>query len=231
VPQNPERVGAIIAAAGSGQRMGGVDKLFALLAGEPVLAHTLRAFQTCSAIDEIVLVLSPKNLAQGKLLVEERGWWKVNEVCIGGAERHDSVREGLGRLKGCEWVVIHDGARPLVSQQLINCGLDEAKDCGAAVAAVPVKDTLKIVGPRLEVERTPNRSSFWAVQTPQVFRYDLIRDAYSRPQAPAVDDAVLVERLGHKVKVYKGSYDNLKITTQEDLAIAEVILQRRSSFQ
>ncbi|MDP2660487.1 MAG: 2-C-methyl-D-erythritol 4-phosphate cytidylyltransferase [Dehalococcoidia bacterium] len=231
MPHNPGRVGSVIVAAGSGERMGGADKLFAPLAGEPVLAHTLRAFHACGAIDEIVLVLSPKNLAQGRLLVEQRGWWKVNEICLGGAERQDSVREGLARLKGCEWVVIHDGARPLVSQQLIICGLEEARDCGAAIAAVPVKDTLKVVGPRLEVERTPDRSSLWAVQTPQVFRYDLIWDAYTRSQAPAPDDAVLVERLGHKVKVYMGSYDNLKITTQEDLAIAETLLQRRSASQ
>ncbi|MDO8691512.1 MAG: 2-C-methyl-D-erythritol 4-phosphate cytidylyltransferase [Dehalococcoidia bacterium] len=229
MPQNPERAGAVIVAAGRGERMGGVDKLFALLAGEPVLAHTLRAFHACGAIDEIVLVLSPKNLAQGRLLVEERAWWKVNEICPGGAERQDSVREGLARLKGCEWVVIHDGARPLVSQQLICCGIEEARDCGAAVAAVPVKDTVKIVGPRMEVEKTLNRSTLWAVQTPQVFRYDLIWDAYARPPAPAPDDAVLVERLGHKVKVYMGSYNNLKITTQEDLAIAETLIQRRSA--
>jgi 2-C-methyl-D-erythritol 4-phosphate cytidylyltransferase len=99
------------------------------------------------------------------------------------------------------------------------------------VAAVPVKDTLKVVNPGLEVEETPNRSTLWAVQTPQVFRYQLIWDAYARSQAPASDDASLMERLGHRVKVYMGSYDNIKITTQEDLAIAEVLLQRKGPAQ
>jgi len=217
--------------AGRGERMGGTDKIFALLSGEPVLAHTLRAFHSSQAIDEIVLVLSKKNLRQGRELIEKQGWWKVRQVCLGGAERQDSVREGLARLSGCEWVVIHDGARPLVSHSLITSGLKEARDKGAAIAAVPVKDTLKVVNPGLEVEDTPNRSTLWAVQTPQVFRYDLIWEAYSRPQDPAPDDAVLIERLGHRVKVYMGSYDNIKITTQEDLVIAETFLQRKAKVQ
>ncbi len=219
----------MIVAAGRGERMGQVDKLFARLAGEPVLSHTLRAFHTCSVVEEIALVLNPRNLQQGRRLVEDQGWWKVRHICLGGELRQDSVREGLARLSGCEWVIIHDGARPLVSHQLIHCGLKEAKDRGAAVAAVPVKDTLKVVNPGLEVEETPNRSTLWAAQTPQVFRYQLIWDAYSHPQAPAPDDAVLMERLGHRVKVYMGAYDNIKITTQEDLAIAEALLQRKGT--
>lgn len=223
-----ERVGAVIIAAGRSQRMGELDKVFASLANEPVLSHTLRVFHTCPAVEEIALVLSPKNLQQGRRLVEEQGWWKVRHICLGGERRQDSVREGLARLSGCEWVVIHDAARPLVSHHLILCGLNEARERGAAIAAVPVKDTLKVVGPGLEVEDTPNRSTLWAVQTPQVFRYHLIWEAYSQPQAPATDDAVLMERLGHRVKVYMGSYDNIKITTQEDLAIAEALLQKRA---
>ena len=209
--------------------MGGLDKVFALLAGEPVLSHTLRVFHTCPVIEEIALVLNPQNLQRGRRLVEEQGWWKVRHICLGGERRQDSVREGLARLDGCRWVVIHDAARPLVSHRLIQCGLKEAQERGAAVAAVPVKDTLKVVNPGLEVESTPNRSTIWAVQTPQVFRYQLIWKAYDQPQAPAPDDAVLMERLGHRVKVYMGSYDNIKITTQEDLAVAEALLQRKGT--
>ncbi|MDP2935143.1 MAG: 2-C-methyl-D-erythritol 4-phosphate cytidylyltransferase [Dehalococcoidia bacterium] len=231
VPRPKEKVCAVIVAAGRGERMGDMDKLFAPLAGEPVLSLTLRAFHTCPVIEEIVLVLNPHNLQRGRRLVEEQGWWKVMHICLGGERRQDSVREGLARINGCDWVVIHDGARPLVSHQLILCGLQEAQDRGAAVAAVPVRDTLKVVNPGLEVEETPNRSTLWAVQTPQVFRYQLIWDAYARSQAPASDDASLIERLGHRVKVYMGSYDNIKITTQEDLAIAEVLLQRKGPSQ
>lgn len=211
--------------------MGGVDKIFATLAGEPVLSHTLRTFHTLPDIGEIVLVLSRHNLQKGRRLVEEQGWWKVRHICLGGERRQDSVQEGLARLGGCEWVVIHDGARPLVSHRLIVCGLNEAYDRGAAIAAVPAKDTLKIVNSGLEVEDTPNRSLIWAVQTPQVFRHQLIIRAYAQPQADAVDDAVLIERLGHRVKVYMGSYDNIKITTKEDLAIAEALLQKRGTTQ
>ncbi|MDP2726960.1 MAG: 2-C-methyl-D-erythritol 4-phosphate cytidylyltransferase [Dehalococcoidia bacterium] len=224
-------MGAVIVAAGRGERMGGVDKVFALLAGEPVLSHTLRTFHTSPLVEEIALVLNSRNLERGRRLVEEQGWWKVRHICLGGERRQDSVREGLARLSECEWVIIHDAARPLVSHHLILCGLNEARERGAAIAAVPVKDTLKVVGPELEVVGTPNRSTLWAVQTPQVFRYKLIWEAYAQPQGSAPDDAALIERLGHRVKVYMGSYDNIKITTQEDLAIAEALLRKRITAQ
>ncbi len=227
--EKSERVAAVIVAAGRGQRMGGVDKVLAELAGQPILAHSLAVFETCTAIDEIVLVLSERNLEQGRRLVEDRGWSKVQSICTGGEERQDSVREGLLRLNGPAWVVIHDGARPLVTEYLILCGLKEARERGAAVAAVPVKDTLKVVGSDLEVESTPDRSTLWAVQTPQIFRYDLIREAYAHAKEPAPDDAVLIERMGHRVRVFMGSYDNIKITTPEDLVVAEALMKRRNS--
>ena len=220
-------MGAVIVAAGESQRMGGVDKVMALLGGKPVLAQIINVFQSCNSIDQIVVVLSEQNLELGKRLVAEQGWSKVTDVCPGGQRRQDSVVAGLSRLKDCHWVVIHDGARPLVTEDLISRGLTEAKETGAAVAAVPVTDTIKVVGDDRIVRQTPPRQNLWAVQTPQVFGYHIIAEAYRRANGEVTDDASLVEQLGGKVKLYMGSYDNIKITTPDDLVLAEVLWQKR----
>jgi 2-C-methyl-D-erythritol 4-phosphate cytidylyltransferase len=128
-------------------------------------------------------------------------------------------------LKDCHWVVIHDGARPLVTEALIKDGLEAAEESGAAVAAVPVTDTIKLAGDDGFVMGTPPRKSLWAVQTPQVFRFDIITEAHSKAKGMATDDAALVERLGYKVKLYMGSYDNTKITTPGDLTLVEILLK------
>jgi len=221
------KAGAVIVAAGGSQRMGGVDKVLALLGGEPVLARTIDAFQNSSSIDQIVIVLSEPNLEPGKRLVAERGWSKVTEVCLGGRRRQDSVVAGLSRLKDCHWVVIHDGARPLVTEDLISRGLAEAGTTGAAVAAVPVTETIKVAGEDRIVHQTPPRQNLWAVQTPQVFRYPMIAEAYRQAKGEVTDDASLVEQLGYRVKLYMGAYDNIKITTPDDLALAEVLWHKR----
>ena len=220
-------MGAVIVAAGGSQRMGGVDKVFAQLGGKPVLARIIDVFQNCSYIDQIVVVLSEQNLELGKRLVAEGGWSKVTDVCPGGQRRQDSVIAGLSRLKDCHWVVIHDGARPLLTEDLISCGLNEARETGAAVAAVPVTDTIKAAGDDRIVRQTPPRQNLWAVQTPQVFGYHIIAEAYRRANGEVTDDASLVEQLGGKVKLYMGSYDNIKITTPDDLVLAEVLWQKR----
>ena len=220
------KVGAIIAAAGSGRRMGGVDKAFAYLNGRPIISWTVEVFQRCDVIHQIVIVLREQNLEWGCRLVEEQGWDKVTEVCAGGCRRQDSVAVGLSKLIDCDWVVIHDGARPLVSADLVRRGLAEAQDSGAAVAAVPVKDTIKLSGADGMVQETLWRQSLWAVQTPQVFRFDIIAEAYRQAKDEVTDDAALVEQLGYKVKLYMGSYDNIKVTTPEDLALAEVLWHR-----
>ena len=221
------RVGAIIVAAGTSGRMGGIDKVFALVGEEPLLARAVSVFQDCPYIDNIVIVVARKSLAHGRKLAKESGWDKVVAVCPGGLRRQDSVREGLKRLSDCDWVVIHDGARPCVSADLIERGLIAARDTCAAIAGVPVKDTIKVVSRRRLVQQTPDRHSLWAAQTPQVFRYDLIAEAYRQMDGEVTDDAALVERLGHKVEVYMGSHRNIKVTTPDDLAIAEVLLQER----
>ena len=221
-----QKVGAVIVAAGSSQRMGGVDKVLALLGGKPILARVIDAFQGCNLIDQIVVVLSRQNLERGRRFVAEQRWSKVTDVCAGGRRRQDSVAAGLSRLGHCHWVVIHDGARPLVTAGLIDRGLEAAAETGAAVAAVPVTDTIKVAGDDKIVHQTPLRQNLWAVQTPQVFRFDIIAKAYHQAKGEVTDDASLVEQLGYRVKLYMGSYDNIKVTTPDDLALAEILWQK-----
>jgi len=220
-----QKVGAIIVAAGESRRMGGVDKVFALLNGKAVLTRVVDVFQRCSSIDQIVVVLNQQKLKPGQQLVAEQGWSKVTDVCPGGDRRQDSVVAGLSRLSHCSWVVIHDGARPLVTEDLIERGLEAATETGAAVAAVPVIDTIKVVGDNRFVRETLTRQHLWAVQTPQVFRFDIIVEAHRQAKGDVTDDATLVEQLGYRVKLYMGSYDNIKVTTPDNLALAEVLWQ------
>jgi len=221
-----KRVCAIIAAGGSSRRMGEVDKLFALLVDKPVLAHVLDTFEGCKSIDRIVVVVSRENLKKTETLVTGISWPKVSDVIIGGTRRQDSVANGLAKLSDCDWVVIHDGARPMVTPQLIQDGLEAAKESGAAIAAIPVKDTIKLADQNGFVLGTPPRANLWQVQTPQVFRYDILTKAYRNLTEDVTDDAVLVERAGIRVKLYPGDENNLKITTPLDLAVAEALLKR-----
>ena len=208
--------------------MGEVDKIFAAVAGKPVLWHVLQIFQGCGVVDQAVVVLNEASIERGLRLVEEGRFSKVVAVCAGGERRQDSVAEGLKRLDGCSWVVIHDGARPCLTVELVERGLEEARQTGAAIAAVPLKETVKVVDSEGVIASTPRRENLWAAQTPQIFRFDLIAEAHRRVNGEVTDDASLVEALGHKVKVYMGSYDNIKVTTPEDLVLAETILRMRN---
>jgi 2-C-methyl-D-erythritol 4-phosphate cytidylyltransferase len=220
------QTGVVIAGAGSSQRMG-ADKVLIPLAGKPLLAWSVDVCQSCELVNQIVIVLNENKLDLGRRLVTERGWSKVVEVCSGGKRRQDSVRHGLDKLKDCEWVIVHDGARPFLTSDLIRDGLAAAKGTGAAVAAVPVKDTIKICNSDLMVRETLNRQELWAVQTPQVFRFGIIAKAHEQIKGDVTDDASMVEQMGYKVKLYMGSYGNIKITTAEDLALAEVIAGKK----
>ena len=226
------KVGVIIVAAGRSTRMGGVDKTFAPILGRPLVAHTLDRFETAPQIDEIVLVLAEESLDRGRNLVRERGYRKVAHVCPGGRRRQDSVWNGLELLSPCDWVMVHDGARPCLDEAMLQRGLDAAAECGSAVAGTPVTDTIKVVSPDQMVQETTDRSLLWAAQTPQVFRYSLLMDAHrawSGDRAgDATDDAAMVETLGHPVKMFQGSYQNIKVTTAEDLIIAEAFLRAAS---
>lgn len=223
----PDKVGAVITAAGGSRRMGGEDKVFSVVAGKPVLAHVLDVFQECPVVDRVVLVLTKAGLEQGRRLVEDQGFSKVTDICPGGERRQDSVAQGLRRLEGCQWVVIHDGARPCIAAGLIERGLAEAGKTGAAIAGLPVKETIKIVDTEGTIQSTPRREDLWVAQTPQIFRSDIIREAYRQRTEEVTDDAALVEALGYNVRVYMGSYDNIKITTPQDLALAEIILRNK----
>jgi len=222
-----DKAGAVIIAAGQSQRMSGIDKVFAELGEGPLLARVLDAFQECPIVDEIVLVLGEENLERGRGLMRSHRWPKVTTICPGGRRRQDSVRNGLRSLQDCQWVVIHDGARPFVTSDLIERGLMESRESGAAVAAVSVKDTIKRVSREGFVRETPERDTLWVVQTPQVFLFDLISKAHEEITEDVSDDATMVEKLGHRVKIYSGLYDNIKVTTPQDLALAEVILRRK----
>jgi len=222
-----QTVGAVIVAAGHGERMGGIDKIFAPLCGISVLERVAGTINGSPYIDRFVIVLARDNVMRGRHLLKDKNFTKLANVVPGGPRRQDSVDAGLKSLDSCKWVLIHDGARPLLVPDLVSNGLEAAQETGAAVAAVPVTDTIKLVDDGGYVKETLPRSRLWAVQTPQVFRYDIICDAYAKNVTEATDDAALVEATGVSVKLYMGAYDNIKITTPADLALAEILCRRR----
>ena len=221
-----KRCGAVIVAAGSASRMGGIDKVMASMGGTPMVARTAAAFQNCDAIAEIVIVTRPDLIRPISALCA--GMDKVRAVVAGGSSRQESVWLGLNALsEDIQLAAIHDGARPLVSNLVIDRTVRAANSYGAAAPAVPVKDTIKVVKGGL-VEKTPERATLQAVQTPQVFDFDLLRGALKKAEeekAAVTDDCSAVERLGMKVKIVEGDERNLKVTTPMDLKIAEMLLE------
>jgi 2-C-methyl-D-erythritol 4-phosphate cytidylyltransferase len=202
--------------------MVGINKLFASLRGKPVLAWSVDACHRYDLVQQIVLVLNDKDLALGQKLRKQRDWVKVT-LCQGGARRQDSVKEGLRQLKDCDWVMIHDGARPFLTLGLIEDGVNIVGETGGAVAAVPVKDTIKLADSRNLIKETLKRERLWAAQTPQIFSFDIISRAYENLTTEVTDDSAAVGRLGYEVKLYMGDYENIKVTTREDLALARII--------
>jgi len=202
--------------------MAGINKLFAPLRGKPLLAWSVDTCQRYSLVQQIVMVLNDEDLSRGQKLKKEGGWSKVT-LCPGGARRQGSVRAGLKQIRDCDLVMIHDGARPFLTPDLIADGLKVVGKTGAAVAAVPVKDTIKLAADERLIGETLQRDRLWAAQTPQIFSFDMITRAYENLAAEITDDATAVERLGYKVKLYMGDYKNIKVTTTEDLALARII--------
>lgn len=221
-----KKCGAVIVAAGSASRMGGIDKVMAPLGGEPMIRRTVRAFQECDAIKEIVVVTRPDLIRPITALCA--GMDKVTAVVAGGSTRQESVHLGLNALSGdVKLAAIHDGARPLVSQAVIDRVVRAAQAYGAAAPAIAVKDTVKTVKSGLVVS-TPERASLRAVQTPQVFDFDLLRGALKKAEEDNVsltDDCSAVERLGMAVKIVEGEERNRKVTTPLDLKIAALLLE------
>ncbi len=220
--------GAVIVAAGSASRMGGIDKIMAPLGKEPLIAHTVRQFQECDAIGEIVIVTRQDLLVD--VMRACHGFSKVTAVVPGGDSREKSVLEGLKALSDkVRLAAIHDGARPLVTWQVIDRVVRAAHNYGAAAPAVAVKDTIKKAQGNVVLE-TPDRSTLRAVQTPQVFDYDLLRGALHKAMldgAVLTDDCFAVERMGMSVNLVEGDETNIKVTTPMDLKIAQMLLEER----
>ena len=230
-PDSGETVGAIVVAAGESRRMAGLDKLFVSIGGRPLLSHSVDLLCRCTAVDEVVLVLSERNIEAARDLVDANGWDKVSTVRTGGPRRQDSVRRGLEALGPCDWVMVHDGARPFIDTDIVARGFDAAGETGAAVAAVPVKDTTKLADDQMTVVETMPRERLWSVQTPQIFRRDVLVKAHQDITEDMTDDAAMVERIGVPVKLFEGSYSNIKVTTPEDIVVAEAILRARIDAQ
>ena len=221
-------VGAVIVAAGRSERMGRTDKLWAPLPTkngreEPLIAHTLTAFQRSRRVHQAILVVADEALEEGQTLVREHGFDKF-AVVAGGGRRQDSVLAGLQALDDAHWAIVHDGARPLVTEQLIEEGLRAAEETGASCSAIPVPDTLK-EGTAGRIVRTVDRSRLWLAQTPQTFLYEMLLDAHKRASGDVTDDAALVEALGVEVRIVTGSPRNIKVTTPDDLAIVRALLK------
>ena len=228
-PRGP-RCAAVVPAAGSSRRMEGQDKILLPLDEFPVLVHTLRALSASELIEEIVVVTREDLIVQVGQMCRDYGLDKVTKVLVGGATRADSVLAGVEEVSGrAELIAVHDGARPLVPPEVIDQAIRKAAACGAAAPAVPVKDTVKRAVDGVVVE-TPDRSQLFAIQTPQVFDGDMLLGALRRAVedgAPITDDCGAVERIGMKVSLTEGSYENIKITTPTDLLVAEAILRSR----
>lgn len=221
---------AIVPAAGRGRRMGShINKQFLNLKGVPILARTLQTLDEFHLIDEIfvVCVEDEINFCEENIILPY-GFKKVKGIVPGGARRQDSVANALATIDNAEYILVHDGARPFLTQDLLTRVIQGAQLHGAAGLAVPVKDTIKLVDGEGFISHTPDRSQLWAMQTPQVFRAQILKQAYDKAAKDGfhgTDDSSLVERLGYRIKIIDGTYNNIKVTTPEDLIIGERILE------
>lgn len=219
------KIVSIILAGGKGKRMGAeVSKQFIEIREKPIIYYTLKSFEECKEIDEIILVLPKDEIDYFKTEIESRFDFKISKIVEGGKERQDSVYNALNSLEDCDVVLIHDGARAFVSKKIIEDGIKYAKEFGAAAPGVMPKDTIKVKNLEGFSINTPDRSSLVAVQTPQCFKYDLIKKGHDKvkdEKIPVTDDTMIVELLGKDVYLFEGDYKNIKVTTPEDLILAE----------
>ena len=220
---------AIILAAGAGKRLGiSVPKPLVRIGKRPAIIYSLKKFDKHPDIDEIIVVASAQNKGKISQALKRYSFKKIKVLCLGGKRRQDSVYKAFKAVSlSSGWVLIHDSARPFISAKLITQVISAAYKTGAAILGVPVKATIKSVNKGLLIDKTADRGSLWEIQTPQVFKKELICHAYNRfRQENFTDDASLVEKLGKKIKMVRGSYENIKITTQEDLLLAGLIAKR-----
>lgn len=223
----------IIVAAGSGKRMNmGINKQFIKLNKKEIIAHTIEAFYKNKNIDEIIVCIKKEEEELFKKEIIDKNKFENIKIAYGGKERQDSIYNGLRKLSNeCNIVLIHDGARPFVDDRIINESISTAMEKKAVVVGTPVKDTIKIVNDG-NIEGTPSRATLWSAQTPQTFEYDLIIRAYDEAYKNnyyGTDDSMLVENIGQKVTMIMGSYDNIKITSPEDIGIGEQILNSKKN--
>lgn len=204
--------------------MDGIDKLFTPVAGRTIVERAIEPFQASALVEKIVLVVSKENRERAGKVAERSGLHKIVAVCAGGARRQDSVRNGLEALGECEYVVVHDGCRPMVPPDLIERGLIAAREHGAAVPGLPLIETVKEANEGGDVVRTVDRSRLHAIQTPQIFRRELLARAHREVTADVTDDAAMLETMGVPVRVFTGSRTNVKITTAEDIELVEALL-------
>lgn len=226
-----KQVSAIIVAAGKGSRMKThINKQYLLLQGKPVLAHTIDAFEKCHCISEIIIVIHKDDQDYfHKCIIKPYNFSKITEITYGGEDRQASVFNGLSCVSSTSDIVaVHDGARPLITPDVIQKTVEVAAICGVACVGMPVKDTIKKIDEYQNVEYTPDRSLLWTIQTPQTFRKEILSKAHKDADISGfrgTDDSVLAERLGYKVRMVMGSYTNIKITTTEDIVFAESLLK------
>lgn len=231
------KIVALIAAAGKGKRMNTrISKPFIPIFGKPILAYTIEKFEKCKLINKIYLTVNSEEKEPcSRNVIIKYNFSKVQELVDGGETRQDSVYNGLKALdKDTDIVVIHDGARPLIEETLIRDSIEKAQKYGAAIAAIPIKDTVKKSENNFFINKTLNREEIWRAQTPQTFKYDLILPAYHKAYKDkylATDDAAILERYGHKVKLIIGSEENIKITTPFDIIVAENFLKKGFRFK
>ena len=222
----------VVPAAGSSSRMDGVDTIFAELNGVPVLIRTLLALSECDMVDEIILVTRSENIPRAAMLCAENGLTKVTKLVRGGETRVESVMNGIHEVsKNATFIAVHDGARPFVSAELVENTIKTAAKFNAAIPAVQVKDTVKTVK-NGKVTGTPDREMLYAIQTPQIFDADLLRAAMQNAidkKLPITDDSMAVEAIGGEVHIVEGSYDNIKLTTPEDMMIGETMIKRKET--
>ena len=226
------KVFAIIPAAGSGTRIGGeIKKQFLPLKGKPIIAYTLQQFEHCPDVDEVALAVPESAIVEMESIIERYRLHKVNKVVMGGAKRQDSVRNALNRLalKDSDIILVHDGVRPFIETKRISHLIKMCKEYDAAVLAVQPKDTVRRSTGGGFFNQTLDRTALWLIQTPQAFRSKILVKAYEKAKKDkfySTDEAALVERLGIKVRIVEGSYDNIKITTPEDVELGTLILGR-----
>lgn len=230
-----DNIVAVVPAAGLGKRLGpGTNKPFLSILGKPIIIWTLEALSSVSEISEIIPVFRESDMESGIALCERYRLSKVKQMAPGGKERQDSVYNGLRLLQSNTGiVVIHDGARPLIESSLVKQAIADIEGFDGVIAGVPVKNTIKEVENTI-VKKSLKRDSLWSIQTPQVFRYGSIMEAYARAMEEgfySTDDSALMERTGCRIRLVIGSYDNIKVTTPDDIPVAEMLLRKRAGLR